>query len=85
MKNDIFNQAKELKEKYNALYTYRNKLSHAKGCSLSEIKLEYTVGPYNRKDDLYFRNKGLMNEAIEKEIELVTIELDELQKQFDEL
>ena len=85
MKNDIFNQAKELKEKYNSLYTYRNKLHHAKGSSLSAVKLKFTVGPYNRQDELYFRNESIMQEAIEKEIELVNVELDELQKQFDEL
>jgi hypothetical protein len=85
MEDNIFSKAKELKEKYNALYTYRNKLYHAKGCSLSGVKLEFTVGQYNRQSDCYFRNKELMQEAIEKEIELLTAELNELQKQFDEL
>ena len=85
MKNDVFNKAKELKEKYDSLQTYRNKLQHAKGCSLSKITLDYTVGPHNRRGELYFRNRSLMNEAIEKEIELVTVEIEELQKQFDEL
>jgi len=85
MEDNIFNKAKELKEKYNSLYTYRNKLHHAKGCNLSKIKLEFRVGPHNIVDDLYFRNESIMQEAIEKEIELVTVELEELQKQFDEL
>jgi hypothetical protein len=85
MDNNIFYKAQELKEKYNELYTYRNKLYLAKGCSLSGVKLEFTVGQYNRESEFYFRNKELMQETIEKEIELLTIELDELQKQFDEL
>jgi hypothetical protein len=35
--------------------------------------------------ELYFKNMDLMREAIEKEIELVTVELDQLQEQFDNL
>ncbi len=49
MEDNIFNKAKELKEKYNSLYTYRNKLNHAKGSSLSSVKLKFTVGPYIQK------------------------------------
>jgi hypothetical protein len=85
MKNDVFNLAKNLKDQYDKLYEYRRKLQHAKGCSLGRVTLEFTVGPYNRADELYFKNIDLINEAIEKEIELVTVELDTLQKQFDEL
>ena len=85
MKHDMFTKAKELKEKYDSLQTYRNKLHHAKGNSLSKIKLHYSFGPYSGKGELYFRNRSLMQEAIEKEIELVTVEMEELQKQFDEL
>jgi hypothetical protein len=85
MKNDVFTKAKELKEKYDSLQTYRNKLYNAKGNSLSKITLDYTVGPHNRRGELYFKNRSLMQEAIEKEIELVTVEIEELQKQFDEL
>lgn len=85
MKHDVFTKAKELKEKYDSLQIYRNKLQHTKGNSLSKITLDYTVGPYNRREELYFKNMSLMQEAIEKEIELVTVEIEELQKQFDEL
>ena len=85
MKNDLFNKAKELKQEHDKLYEYRNKLHHAKGRSLVNVKLEFTVGVYNRANELYFKNIDLINEAIEKEIELVTVELDALQKQFDEL
>jgi hypothetical protein len=85
MKNDVFNLAKNLKEQYDRLYEYRRKLQHAKGCGLNTVYLEYTVGPFNTPCDIYFKNRDLMREAIEKEIELVTVELDELQKQFDEL
>jgi hypothetical protein len=85
MKNDVFNLAKNLKDQYDKLYEYRNKLHHAKGCSLGRVTLEFTVGPYNREGELYFKNIDLIREAIEKEIELVTVELDALQKQFDEL
>jgi hypothetical protein len=85
MKNDVFNLAKNLKDQYDKLYEYRNKLHAAKGCSLSKIKLEFTVGVYNRQNELYFKNMDLMKEAIEKEMELVTVELDQLQEQFDNL
>ncbi len=85
MKHDVFTKAKELKEKYDSLQIYRNKLQHAKGNSLSKITLDYTVGHYNRREELYFKNMSLMQEAIEKERELVTVEIEELQKQFDEL
>ena len=34
MKHDVFTKAKELKEKYDSLQTYRNKLHNAKGNSL---------------------------------------------------
>lgn len=85
MENDIYNKAKDLKEKYDNLYNYRNKLHHAKGCSLSNTKLEFTTGVHNRPNELYFRNRKLMQETIEKEIELVTVELDQLQEQFNNL
>jgi hypothetical protein len=85
MKNDVFNLAKNLKEQYDKLYEYRNKLFHAKGCSLSRVQLEAHVGVYNTPMELYFKNLDLIREAIEKEIELVTVELDELQEQFDNL
>jgi hypothetical protein len=85
MENDLFNKAKELKKEYDKLYQYRNNLHHAKGCGLGSVKLEFTVGSYNREGELYFKNIDLIREAIEKEIELVTVELDTLQKQFDEL
>jgi len=85
MDNKVFEEAKKLKEQYDRLYEYRRKLQHAKGCGLNKVYLEYTVGPFNTPCDIYFKNRDLMREAIEKEIELVTVELDELQKQFDEL
>jgi hypothetical protein len=85
MKNDVFNKAKELKQEYDKLYEYRNKLYHVKGCGLEQIKLEFSVGTFNRPSEMYFKNIDLIKEAIEKEIELVTVELDVLQKQFDEL
>jgi hypothetical protein len=85
MTNEMFEQAKKLKEQYDRLYEYRKKLFHAKGCGLNKAYLEFTVGPFNTPCDVYFKNLGLIREAIEKEIELVTVELDELQKQFDNL
>jgi len=85
MKNDVFNLAKNLKDQYDKLYEYRRKLQHAKGCGLNRVQLEVYVGISNTPMELYFKNMDLMREAIEKEIELVTVELDELQKQFDEL
>ena len=85
MKNDVFNLAKNLKDQYDKLYEYRRKLQHSKGCGLSRVQLEVYVGTYSRPMELYFKNLDLIREAIEKEIELVTVELDELQKQFDEL
>ena len=85
MDNKVFEEAKKLKEQYDELYEYRNKLHHAKGCSLNRVTLEFNVGSFNRPSDVYFKNIGLIREAIKKEIELVTFKLDELQKQFDEL
>jgi hypothetical protein len=85
MKNDVFNKAKELKQEYTKLDEYRNKLYHAKGCGLAHVRLEFSVGSFNRPSEMYFKNIDLIREAIEKEIELVTVELDVLQKQFDEL
>ena len=85
MKNDVFNAAKKLKDQYDKLYEYRRKLQHAKGCGLCKVQLEAYVGISNTPIELYFKNMDLMREAIEKEIELVTVELDELQKQFDAL
>jgi hypothetical protein len=85
MKNDVFNKAKELKQEYDKLYEYRNKLHHAKGCGLVEVRLGFSIGGFNRPSEMYFKNIDLIKEAIEKEIELVTVELDVLQKQFDEL
>jgi len=85
MKNDLFNKAKDLKHQYDQLYSYRNSLYEAKGCSLGRVKLEFTIGPFNKPSELYFKNIDLIREAVEKEISLVTVELEELQKQFDEL
>jgi transposase-like protein len=85
MKNDVFNTAKKLKDEYDKLYEYRRKLQHAKGCGLSRVHLEVYVGISNSPLELYFKNMDLMREAIEKEIELVTVELDQLQEQFDNL
>jgi hypothetical protein len=80
MKNELFNIAKNIKDQYNKLYEYRNKLYHAKSRSLPKVRLEpQTSSPF------YFENTDLIREAVEKEIELVTIELDALQKVFDEL
>jgi hypothetical protein len=85
MKNDVFNTAKKLKDEYDKLYEYKRKLQHAKGCGLNRVKLEVYVGISNNPLELYFKNMDLMREAIEKEIELVTVELDQLQEQFDNL
>jgi hypothetical protein len=76
MKNDVFNLAKNLKDQYDKLYEYKRKLQHAKGCGLSRVQLEVYVGTYSRPMELYFKNMDLIREAIEKEIELVTVELD---------
>ena len=48
-------------------------------------KNEFYIIRHSVKTELYFKNIDLIREAIEKEIELVTVELDVLQKQFDEL
>ena len=85
MKNDVFNTAKKLKDEYDKLYEYKRKLQHAKGCGLNRVQLEVYVGISNSPLELYFKNMDLMREAIEKEIELVTVELDQLQEQFDNL
>jgi len=85
MKNDVFNTAKKLKDEYDKLYEYKRKLQHAKGCGLNRVQLEVYVGISNSPLELYFKNMDLMREAIEKEIELITVELDQLQEQFDNL
>lgn len=85
MKNDVFNTAKKLKDEYDKLYEYKRKLQHAKGCGLNRVQLEVYVGSSNSPLELYFKNMDLMREAIEKEIELITVELDQLQEQFDNL
>ena len=85
MKNDVFNLAKNLKDQYDKLYEYRRKLQHAKGCGLNRVQLEVYVGTYSKPMELYFKNMDLIREAIAKEIELVTLELDQLQEQFDNL
>ena len=85
MKTEEFNLAKNLKDQHDKLYEYKRKLQHAKGCGLNRVQLEVYVGTYSKPMELYFKNMDLIREAIAKEIELVTLELDQLQEQFDNL
>jgi hypothetical protein len=89
MENKVFHEAKELNEKINILSTYKNKLQHArggcKGCK--SFTIEYTIGQYNAKREVILRNEAseFIDEMISKEIDRVTIEIKELETQFDKL
>lgn len=89
MENKVFHEAKELNEKINLLSTYKNKLQQArggcKGCK--SFTIEYTIGQYNSKREVILQNEAseFINEMINKEIDRVTIEIKELETQFDKL
>jgi len=85
MKYEIFVQAKELKEKREKLFTYREKLSNAKSSCGLTITLEYVTGPYNRKCVTYLKKSDLIREAIQEQIEEIESQIIKLDNQFDEL
>ena len=85
MKYETFIQAKELKEKREKLFTYREKLLNAKSSCGLTITLEYTTGPYNRKCVTYLKKSDLIREAIQEQIEEIESQIIKLDNQFDEL
>lgn len=85
MRNEIFKQAKELKEKREKLFTYREKLLNAKSSCGLTITLEYTTGPYNRKCVTYLKKSDAIKFAIQQEIEEIELQIAKLDNQFDEL
>ena len=89
MENKIFYEAKELNEKINLLSTYKNKLHQTKGgCKgCKSFTIEYTIGQYNAKREVILRNEAseFINEMINKEIDRVAIEIEELETKFKEL
>jgi hypothetical protein len=85
MKYETFIQAKELKEKREKLFIYREQLLNAKtSCGLTVI-LEYTTGPYNRQCVTYLKKSDAVREAIQQEIEEIESQIVKLDNQFDEL
>jgi len=85
MKYEIFIQAKELKEKREKLFTYREKLLNAKSSCGLTVTLEYTSGPYNRKCVTYLKKSDAIKFAIQQEIEEVEKRIVDLDNKFDEL
>jgi len=85
MKYEIFIQAKELKEKREKLFTYREKLLNAKSSCGLTVTLEYTAGPYNRKCVTHLKKSDAIKFAIQQEIEEVEKRIVDLDNKFDEL
>jgi hypothetical protein len=85
MRHETYTQAKELKEKREKLFTYREKLLNAKSSCGLTITLEYTTGPYNRKCVTYLKKSDAVREAIQEQIEEIESQIVKLDNQFDEL
>jgi hypothetical protein len=85
MRHETYTQAKELKEKREKLFTYREKLLNAKSSCGLTVTLEYTTGPHNRQCITYLKKSDMVKLAIQQEIEEIESQIVKLDNQFDEL
>ena len=85
MRYETYIQAKELKEKREKLFIYREQLLNAKSSCGLTVTLEYTTGPHNRQCVTYLKKLDAVREAIQQEIEGIEFQILKLDKQFDEL
>ena len=83
MKHEDFFKGKEILDKIQDLNTYKNRLFWIRDNKSLVVVLKYESGSEIKQQ--LFKNNDLINEAIGKEIVIVTEKLIELQKQFDEL
>ena len=85
MRYETYIQAKELKEKREKLFIYREQLLNAKSSCGLTVTLEYTTGPHNKQCVTYLKKLDAVREAIQQEIEEIEFQILKLDKQFDEL
>jgi hypothetical protein len=89
MKNKTFQEAKELYDKQSALETYRNKLYMVRGiCKYcKEVTINYTSGKFNTRAEVTLKREAsdFIQEMVIKEIDRVTLDIDKLKEEFNNL
>jgi chaperonin cofactor prefoldin len=85
MELEKFNQAKELQDKIETLETRYNTLRYVlkSACHIG-VKIEYGSGVFGGKKEVYLKNINV-RELIEKEINEISVEVEELKQEFQKL
>lgn len=86
MQIEKYNKAKELKEKIDRLYSKYLKLQHAKANSTVHAVIHYqSYGKFPSNMEFTISNTERVQALVLAEYEAVSKELEELQKEFDNL
>ena len=86
MEIEKFNQAKELQSKIDKLEQKHSKLSYAKKSCGIKVTVEYSVGSFGKKDVVYLSNiKDNIREMIERELRDISIEIENLKEEFENI
>jgi DNA-binding protein YbaB len=86
MELEKFNQAKELQDKIDKLKQKYHKLSYAKKSCGFKVTVEYNVGSFGKKDVVYLSNiKDNIREMIEREIRDISVEIENLEEEFNNI
>jgi len=78
-----FNKAKELKEKIDSLERKHNKLSSAKKSCNCSASVEFLVFGISRRDTVVLNNTDNIREMIEREMVIVSDEIEKLESEFE--
>jgi uncharacterized protein (DUF342 family) len=86
MELEKFNQAKELQDKIETLETRCDTLRYVlkRSCHI-RVKIEYSSGSFGGKKEIYLKSIPNVRELIEKEINEISVEVENLKQEFQKL
>ena len=85
MEIEKFEEAKKLKEQLDRLKLQKRKLDEAlTSCSLG-VQVDYKVGPFNRSGEINIYNTKIIKEMLEKELDGINKELDDMESKFERI